>query len=187
MVVFRYVQDDYRVCMAAGILRKGGRLICPVDDTGCFTSEVPDFAKQHVKVSPLSSLWCHTLKYDIMIGLVHVPWACPMRKSCCHLVCCLICWSMMRSKRFWALRCGEPLTITTLLRRRSWVCCHLECRRCSTVCRPGCVHHCQPLCVYCTVFGSWLEWWEWHGCTSTWALPRASRNVLVSGLLSEWW
>ena len=28
----------------AGIVHPGGELPCPVDDDGCFTDEVPDFA-----------------------------------------------------------------------------------------------------------------------------------------------
>lgn len=40
------------MCLANGVLQKGGKLVCPVDDTGCFTSEVTDFAGQYVKVRP---------------------------------------------------------------------------------------------------------------------------------------
>ena len=43
-------QDDYRVCLASGIVKKGGKLPCPVDASGKFTSEVSDFQGQHVKV-----------------------------------------------------------------------------------------------------------------------------------------
>lgn len=69
-------EDDYRVCttgnafpwlssiinglltiyiyfnillFVAGIIQKGGKLVCPVDDNGEFTEEVKDFAGQHVK------------------------------------------------------------------------------------------------------------------------------------------
>ena len=46
-----FSQDDYRVCLASGILQKGGKLPCPVDACGMFTSEVSDFKGQHVKVT----------------------------------------------------------------------------------------------------------------------------------------
>ena len=42
-------EDDYRVCLAAGVIAKGEGLPCPVDDAGRFTSEVADFAGQYVK------------------------------------------------------------------------------------------------------------------------------------------
>ncbi|CAK8987930.1 Isoleucine--tRNA ligase [Durusdinium trenchii] len=44
-------EDDYRVCMAAGIIEPGGFLPCPVDANGRFTDEVPDFAGEHVKAA----------------------------------------------------------------------------------------------------------------------------------------
>eukprot|EP00117_Sycon_ciliatum_P023564 scpid24302/ scgid20002/ Isoleucine--tRNA ligase, cytoplasmic; Isoleucyl-tRNA synthetase len=42
-------EDDYRVAMANGILKKGGKLVCPVDDTGSYLPEITDFAGQYVK------------------------------------------------------------------------------------------------------------------------------------------
>lgn len=45
-----FVQDDYRVCLANGILQKGGKIPCPVDPSGKFTDDVSDFKGQHVKV-----------------------------------------------------------------------------------------------------------------------------------------
>lgn len=36
-------EDDYRVCMAHGIIKKGGTVPCPVNDAGKFTEEVSDF------------------------------------------------------------------------------------------------------------------------------------------------
>jgi isoleucyl-tRNA synthetase len=42
-------EDDYRVCLAHGVIQKGGIVPCPVDDDGCFTSEVEDFHGKHVK------------------------------------------------------------------------------------------------------------------------------------------
>ena len=38
------------MCLASGVLEKGGKLPCPVDASGMFTSDVPDFKGQHVKV-----------------------------------------------------------------------------------------------------------------------------------------
>ena len=38
------------MCLANGIVQKGGKLPCPVDESGVFTGEVTDFKGQHVKV-----------------------------------------------------------------------------------------------------------------------------------------
>lgn len=42
-------EDDYRVCADNGIIKKGESLICPVDSSGNFTSEVTHFAGRYVK------------------------------------------------------------------------------------------------------------------------------------------
>ncbi|XQJ32034.1 isoleucyl-tRNA synthetase, putative [Leishmania guyanensis] len=42
-------EDDYQVCLDAGIFEKGGKFVCPVDENGMFTGEVTDFAGKHVK------------------------------------------------------------------------------------------------------------------------------------------
>ncbi|XP_031549058.1 isoleucine--tRNA ligase, cytoplasmic-like [Actinia tenebrosa] len=42
-------EDDYRVSIANGVIKKGGKLPCPVDANGKFTGEVTDFAGQYVK------------------------------------------------------------------------------------------------------------------------------------------
>jgi len=42
-------EDDQRCCMAAGIVSKGGKLPCPVNDTGMFTEEVTDFKGIFIK------------------------------------------------------------------------------------------------------------------------------------------
>eukprot|EP00796_Vickermania_ingenoplastis_P006739 gene6739-4833_t len=42
-------EDDYRVCLAHGVVEKGGKIACPVDENGCFTSVVTDFAGRYVK------------------------------------------------------------------------------------------------------------------------------------------
>lgn len=42
-------EDDYRVCLAHGVIQKGGTVPCPVDEDGCFTSAVPEFEGKHVK------------------------------------------------------------------------------------------------------------------------------------------
>eukprot|EP00057_Strongylocentrotus_purpuratus_P012333 XP_011666807.1 PREDICTED: LOW QUALITY PROTEIN: isoleucine--tRNA ligase, cytoplasmic [Strongylocentrotus purpuratus] len=41
-------QDDYRVCLEQGIISKE-EVVCPVDASGRFTSEVTDFAGEYVK------------------------------------------------------------------------------------------------------------------------------------------
>ncbi|XP_047203264.1 isoleucine--tRNA ligase, cytoplasmic [Girardinichthys multiradiatus] len=41
--------DDYRVCTEYNIIQRDQAPICPVDASGCFTSEVTDFAGQYVK------------------------------------------------------------------------------------------------------------------------------------------
>ena len=42
-------EDDYRVCLAHGVIKKGGLVPCPVDDDGRFTPTVADFEGKHVK------------------------------------------------------------------------------------------------------------------------------------------
>uniref|UniRef100_A0A1B0D7A9 Isoleucine--tRNA ligase, cytoplasmic n=1 Tax=Phlebotomus papatasi TaxID=29031 RepID=A0A1B0D7A9_PHLPP len=42
-------EDDYRVCLANKIITRDQEIICPVDASGRFTSEVRDFQGQHVK------------------------------------------------------------------------------------------------------------------------------------------
>ncbi|TMS39182.1 hypothetical protein L596_005750 [Steinernema carpocapsae] len=40
---------DHEICLNAGIIKKDTKTICPVDEKGCFTEEVEDFAGQYVK------------------------------------------------------------------------------------------------------------------------------------------
>lgn len=42
-------EDDYRVCIANGIVAKGGEIPCPVDASGMFTEVVAPVQGQHVK------------------------------------------------------------------------------------------------------------------------------------------
>lgn len=42
-------EDDYRVCLKAGIISKSSDVICPLDDSGRFTNEVKDLAGLYVK------------------------------------------------------------------------------------------------------------------------------------------
>uniref|UniRef100_A0A1L8DRS7 Isoleucine--tRNA ligase, cytoplasmic n=1 Tax=Nyssomyia neivai TaxID=330878 RepID=A0A1L8DRS7_9DIPT len=42
-------EDDYRVCLANGIITRDQEIICPVDASGRFTNEVRDFQGQYVK------------------------------------------------------------------------------------------------------------------------------------------
>ena len=38
-----------QVCVAHGITKKGEKLVCPIDDNGRFTEEVPDYKGMPVK------------------------------------------------------------------------------------------------------------------------------------------
>jgi len=42
-------EDDNRVCLAQGIIKKDGEVVCPLDGVGKFTEEVTDFVGQYVK------------------------------------------------------------------------------------------------------------------------------------------
>lgn len=42
-------EDDYRVCLANGIIARDSEIVCPVDESGKFMSAVTDFAGQYVK------------------------------------------------------------------------------------------------------------------------------------------
>lgn len=42
-------EDDYRVCVANGIVEKGDSLVCPVDESGKYTSKVKDYEGKYVK------------------------------------------------------------------------------------------------------------------------------------------
>ena len=42
-------EDDYRVGIANGIVKIGGKVPCPIDLNGNFTSQVPDFVGRYVK------------------------------------------------------------------------------------------------------------------------------------------
>eukprot|EP01027_Heterolobosea_sp_BB2_P022048 GEZU01032431.1.p1 GENE.GEZU01032431.1~~GEZU01032431.1.p1 ORF type:complete len:1094 (+),score=459.19 GEZU01032431.1:187-3468(+) len=42
-------EDDYRVCLNNGIVRKGEAIVCPLDLNGRFTKQVPDFEGMYIK------------------------------------------------------------------------------------------------------------------------------------------
>lgn len=42
-------EDDYRVCLANGVISRDQEMICPVDDCGRFVLPVSDFLGRHVK------------------------------------------------------------------------------------------------------------------------------------------
>jgi isoleucyl-tRNA synthetase len=44
-------EDDHRIAIANDVLRTDEMPPCPIDDSGHFTAEVPDFVGLHVKVS----------------------------------------------------------------------------------------------------------------------------------------
>lgn len=51
-------EDDFRVCLAAGIVTKDQEVICPVDASGRFTSPVEDFIGQYVKDADKNIIKC---------------------------------------------------------------------------------------------------------------------------------
>ena len=46
-------EDDHRIALAYEVIDADEMPPCPIDDSGRFTSEVPDFVGQYVKVSVL--------------------------------------------------------------------------------------------------------------------------------------
>ncbi|KAJ8896030.1 hypothetical protein PR048_001371 [Dryococelus australis] len=42
-------EDDYRIALEAGIITRDQKMVCPVDDRGCFTEPVTDFLGQYIK------------------------------------------------------------------------------------------------------------------------------------------
>ncbi|VDN08043.1 unnamed protein product [Thelazia callipaeda] len=42
-------EADFETCLKNGIITRDMKLVCPVDECGCFTSDVPDFSGQYVK------------------------------------------------------------------------------------------------------------------------------------------
>jgi isoleucyl-tRNA synthetase len=44
-------EDDHRICVAHGIVRDDEIPPCPIDESGKFTSEVPEYQGRYVKVS----------------------------------------------------------------------------------------------------------------------------------------
>ncbi|GAB5353319.1 hypothetical protein AAMO2058_000026800 [Amorphochlora amoebiformis] len=61
-------EDDYRVCLANGIIKRGDDLVCPVDDNGIFNKQVGEnLAGKHVKgkgSDSADSTICRMLKAD---------------------------------------------------------------------------------------------------------------------------
>lgn len=43
-------EDDHRIAIREGIVRKDEMPPCPIDEKGQYTSEVPDYEGQYVKV-----------------------------------------------------------------------------------------------------------------------------------------
>lgn len=44
-------EDDYQACLKNKLIQKDGKIVCPIDDNGCFTSEVPDYQGVYVKTA----------------------------------------------------------------------------------------------------------------------------------------
>ena len=60
-------EDDHRIALAYEVINADEMPPCPVDDAGRFTSEVPDFVGQYVKVKVshdhLRHLQAHAVAY----------------------------------------------------------------------------------------------------------------------------
>ena len=56
-------EDDHRIAISNGVLRPDEMPPCPIDDSGHFTQEVPDFAGKYVKVQAVFSC------YDLILML----------------------------------------------------------------------------------------------------------------------
>lgn len=41
-------EDDYRICVRDGVVTRSN-VVCPVDENGCFTAEVPEYAGRYIK------------------------------------------------------------------------------------------------------------------------------------------
>ena len=55
-------EDDFRVALKYGILKKGETVVCPVDASGRFTDEVTDFKGKYVKVHTYMYMCVHMYK-----------------------------------------------------------------------------------------------------------------------------
>ena len=49
-------EDDHRIALAYEVIDADEMPPCPIDDSGRFTGEVPDFVGQYVKVSVLRDM-----------------------------------------------------------------------------------------------------------------------------------
>ena len=45
------------MCTHYGVFKKDEKVVCPVDETGCFTSEVTHFKGQYMKVIIISCVY----------------------------------------------------------------------------------------------------------------------------------
>lgn len=72
-------QDDYRVCLKYGIISRDMKIICPVDASGKFTSEVTDFKGQYVKVIYILNMIKCILWLAFLICL-------PILKACWYMI-----------------------------------------------------------------------------------------------------
>ena len=59
-------EDDHRIALAYEVIEADEMPPCPIDDAGRFTSDVPDFAGQYVKVSCCMT---HPTIYAVLIHL----------------------------------------------------------------------------------------------------------------------
>ena len=62
-------EDDHRIALAYEVINADEMPPCPIDDTGRFTSEVPDFVGQYVKVSILRNIF-YNVRWLIQLNIL---------------------------------------------------------------------------------------------------------------------
>uniref|UniRef100_A0A0A1X6E8 Isoleucine--tRNA ligase, cytoplasmic n=1 Tax=Zeugodacus cucurbitae TaxID=28588 RepID=A0A0A1X6E8_ZEUCU len=69
-------EDDYRVCLNAGIIKKASKPICPLDEVGRFTAEITDFAGLYIKDAD-KLIIAKLKKLDILVSVGQVKHSYP--------------------------------------------------------------------------------------------------------------
>ena len=90
-------QDEFRVCTHYGIIKRDEKVVCPVDETKCFTSEVTNFKGQFVKVDscvnwdePERARASPTLGRNFVLSTIHKKITDNNRRTynCFHICSC---------------------------------------------------------------------------------------------------